>query len=113
MAATLLSGEFSRVDQLTRTSNRAAAAPDALGQGAIADLPSTRISEMNCEELVRVIQNAHLPFLSVEACEHLAFHDRQTLERLANLAQRCCFNRTTRPGSPVGNTTYERQTFDV
>src|SRR5262249_49789298 len=97
----------------TPTSSRLVAAPEALDQGTIADLPATRISEMNCHELVRVIRNAHLPFLSDEACEHLAFHDRQTLERLANLAQRCCFNRTTRPGSPVGNTTYERPTFDA
>src|SRR5262245_21728587 len=113
MAATLLSGELSHVDQLSPASNRAAAALDALDQGAIAELPSTRISEMNCDELVRVIQNARLPFLSGETHDHLAFHDRQTLERLANLAQRCCFHRTTRPGSPVGDTTYERQTLDA
>jgi len=111
MAATLLSGELAQVDQLTPTSSRAAASPEALDQGAIADLPSARISEMNRDELVRVIQNAHLPFLSGETSEHLPFHDRQTLERLANLAQRCCFYRTTRPASLVGNTTYERQTL--
>src|SRR5262249_36185688 len=110
MAAMLLSGELSHVDP---TSSRVSAAHNALDQGTIADLPSARISQMPCDELWGVIQNAHLPFLSTEACEHLPFHDRQTLERLANLAQRCCFNRTTRPGSPVGNTTYERQTFDA
>jgi len=113
MAPGLVSGELSRVAQQTSTVSHVAATLAALDQGTIADLPSTRISEMNCDELVRVIQNAHLPFLNDEACEHLTFHDRQTLERLANLAQRCCFNRTTRPGSPVGNTTYERQTFDA
>src|SRR5262245_9173378 len=113
MALSFVSVELSRVDQHTTTVSHVAATLEALDQGTIADLPSTRISEMNCDELVRVIQNAHLPFLSEAACEHLAFHDRETLERLANLAQRCCFNRTTRPGSPVGNTTYERQTFDA
>jgi len=110
MAATLLSGELSPVKQQTPTIGPVT---EALDQGTIADLPSARISEMNCDELVRVVQNAHLPFLSVEACEHLAFHDRKTLERLANLAQRCCFHRTIRPVGPVGNTTYERQTFDA
>jgi hypothetical protein len=35
------------------------------------------------------------------------------LERLANLAQRCCLNRTMRAGSPVGTTTYERQPSDA
>jgi hypothetical protein len=68
---------------------------------------------MSHDELVRVIQNAHLPFLSVETSEHLAFHDRHTLERLANLAQRCCLNRATRAGSLVGNTTCERKPFDA
>jgi hypothetical protein len=113
MAATLLSGELSHVDLLTPASGRVAAASEALDQGAIADLRSTQISELSCDELVRVIQYARLPFLSDEACEHLPFHDRQTLERLANLAQRCCFNRTMRPGRPAGNTTYERPTFDA
>jgi hypothetical protein len=113
MAATLQSGELSHVDQRTPASSRVAAALEALDQGAIADLPSARISEMNCDELVRVIRNAHLPFLADETCENLALHDRQTLERLANLARRCCFHRATRQDSPVGNTTYERQTFDA
>jgi len=52
---------------------------------------------------VRLIQTAHLPFLSDETGAHLAFHDRQTLERLANLARRCCLNRTARPGTQVGS----------
>ena len=112
MAVTLLSGELSHVNQETPATGRVPT-PEALDQGTIADLPSTRISEMNCDELVRVIRNAHLPFLSDEACEHLPFHDRQTLERLANLAQRCCFNRMTRTDRPVGNTTYARQIFDA
>ena len=112
MAVTLLSGELSHVNQETPATGRVPT-PEALDQETIADLPSTRISEMNCDELVRVIRNAHLPFLADETCEHLALHDRQTLERLANLARRCCFHRSIRPVSPVGNTTYERQTFDA
>ena len=112
MALALLSGEIDSVNQQIPAIGRAAIS-EALDQGTIADLPSTRISEMNCDELVRVIRNAHLPFLSDEACEHLPFHDRQTLERLANLAQRCCFNRMTRTDRPVGNTTYARQIFDA
>jgi hypothetical protein len=86
---------------------------DALDQGMIADFPSTRIAAMSCNELVRMIQVADLPFLTAETCEHLNFYDRQTLERLANLARRCCLNRTTRAGSLVGTTTYERQPFDA
>jgi hypothetical protein len=74
---------------------------EALDRG-LAEFPSARISEMNCDDLVRVIQNARLPFLSAETGEHLAFRDRQTLERLASLAQRCCLNRT-RAGQSAGH----------
>src|SRR5262245_44767768 len=116
MAPTVLSGELSELSDVERQpppSSRVPAVLDALDEVTIADLPWTRISEMNRDELVRVIQKAHLPFLSEERCAHLTFRDRQTLERLACLAQRCCFNRTSRPGSPAGNTTNERQTFDA
>jgi hypothetical protein len=88
-------------------------AVDALDAHTIADLPRTKILEMNRDELVRMIRNSHLPFLSEETSEHLAFHDRQTLERLASLAQRCCFYRMARSGSFVGNTTDDRPTFDA
>jgi hypothetical protein len=113
MTPNLLASRLSAAEQETPISSRIPAALDALDQGTIADLPSTRISDMNCDELVRVIQNAHLPFLNEETIAHLVFQDRQTLERLANLAQRCCFNRTIRPGSLVGDTNYERQTFEA
>jgi hypothetical protein len=102
-----------QVEQEVRADSRPPFAKDALDEGTISELPATRISEMSCDELVRVIQNAHLPFLSEETIEHLPFRDHQTLERLANLAQRCCFNRSTRPDSLVGNSTHERQTFEA
>jgi hypothetical protein len=73
---------------------------NALDQGTIADLRPTRIAQMTRDELVRMIRIADLPFLSAETYEHLALHDRQTLERLANLARKCCVNRTTHPRSP-------------
>jgi hypothetical protein len=113
MTPAVLSSELLEVQPETQTSGRLRVAVDALDQGTIADLPSARISEMDCDELVRVIQNAGLPFLSDETREHLVFRDRQTLERLANLARRCCLNRTTRAGSLVGTTTYALQTFDA
>jgi hypothetical protein len=106
MTPNLLARVLTEVEQATRTSNCAPPAIDALDQQTISDLPAARISEMSCGELVRVIQNAHLPFLSEETSAHLPFRDRRTLERLANLSQRCCFNRSTRPDSLVGNTTY-------
>jgi hypothetical protein len=113
MTPNLLAGGPGEVEQATRASSRAPVAIEELDQGTISELPATRISEMTCDELVRVIQNANLPFLSEETSAHLAFHDRETLERLVNLAQRCCFNRLTRPDSLVGNATYERQTLDA
>lgn len=66
----------------------------ALDYAAIGELPSARISQMDCDELVRVVRTAQLPFLSAETNEHLELRDRQTLERLANLARQCCHNRT-------------------
>jgi hypothetical protein len=113
MTPNVLASSPGKVKQEIRAGSRPPVAMDALDQETISELPATRISEMSCDELVRVIQNAHLPFLNEETSAHLVFQDRQTLERLANLAQRCCFNRTTRPGSLVGNTTYERQTFEA
>jgi hypothetical protein len=101
------------VEQATAAGGCIPAVLDALDQGTIADLPATRISEMTRDELVRVIQSAHIPFLNEESGAHLVFQDRQTLERLANLAQRCCFNRSTRADSQVGISTYERQTLDA
>lgn len=67
-----------------------------LDHAAIAELPPTHISQMDCDELVRVVRIAQLPFLSTETNEHLELRDRQTLERLANLARLCCRNRTAR-----------------
>lgn len=103
MTPNLPAHALSGADQKATMSSRVPAAPDVLDQGTIANLPSTRISELQSDDLVRVIQAADLPFLSAETGAHLAFLDHQTLERLANLARRCCLNRTTRPGTPVGN----------
>lgn len=94
MGPTLLVAERFSADQET-LAGRAPQTVDALDPGTTADLSWTRISEMNCDELVRLIQNAHLPFLSEEAGAHLHFQERQTLERLANLARRCCLKRMT------------------
>jgi hypothetical protein len=103
MGPTFLSVERSRAAQGTLTSIRAPECVDVVDPETIVDLSATRISEMNCAELVRLIETAQLPFLSAETGAHLAFHDRQTLERLANLARRCCLNRTAHPGTPVGS----------
>jgi len=90
MTPAILSGELSSVERQSPASSRIPVARDALDQGTIAELAWMRIPDMSRDELVRVIQNAHLPFLSDEVCAHLPFHDRPTLERLANLARRCC-----------------------
>jgi hypothetical protein len=99
------------VKQEIRAGNRPPVGMDAWDPETISELPAAKISQMSCDELVRVIQHAHLPFLSEETVEHLPFRDHQTLERLASLSQRCCFNRTTHRGTPVGKTTDERQTI--
>ena len=111
MATTVVPGKVSSPDRQTPMNSRIPIVQEEFGADTIARSPTTRISDMDRDELVRVIQNGHLPFLSHETCEHLPFHDRQTLERLANLAQRCCINRTTRTVNADGNTTHERQIF--
>jgi hypothetical protein len=112
MTPNVLAGGPGDVKQEIRAGIRPPVGMDALDPETISELPAARISQMSCDELVRVIQHAHLPFLSEETVEHLPFRDHQTLERLANLAQRCCFNRSTRPDSLVGQTTRARQTPD-
>lgn len=79
-------------DRATFDRNESTAAT-AHEQIDVADLPSLRISQMNCDELVRVVRAAQLPFLNSDVDRRLAFRDRQTLVRLANLARRCCRNR--------------------
>lgn len=66
---------------------------DGMDQELVAELPSTIIAQLNGDELLRVVQSGHLPFLSVGADQHLEFYDHETLVRLANLARRCCSNR--------------------
>jgi hypothetical protein len=66
---------------------------EALCKASIANLNSMVIDNMNCEELVEVIDSSEL--LTVQCSElpgHLAFFDRETLVRLAHIARRYCQN---------------------
>lgn len=64
---------------------------EALDKSEIAELSPTVIDDMSCDELARLIQVANLPDrLRSDLCQHLPFHDRTVLTRLAHLAQRCC-----------------------
>src|SRR5260221_7219544 len=50
MTPNLLAHGLSGVGQATQMSSRIPAAPDVLDQGTIANLPSTRISELQCDD---------------------------------------------------------------
>ena len=64
---------------------------EALDKSDIAELSSTTINNMTCDELVRLIQVASLrDLLRFELDQHVPFYDRTVLTRLAHLAQRCC-----------------------
>jgi len=61
-------------------------------KATIASLTQSDISQMTCEELVRVIRGARMTLLRSDIDEQLDGYDRTTLERLAHLARRCCRN---------------------
>lgn len=63
-------------------------------EAIITGLTGVEIGQMTDGELARVIRAARLPLLSLGVDLHLELYDRQTLERLAYLARRCCQNRT-------------------
>lgn len=102
----VLASDFAEFPRASHPGSLGSATPfHALDQRTIADLPSTIFAEMTRDELVRVIRIADLPFLAAATFEHLPLCDRQTLERLANLARRCCLNRKTSARSSCANTT--------
>jgi hypothetical protein len=68
---------------------------DPLDGATIAGLSAETISRMDSDELLRVIRAARLPFVTEENDAHLTFQDQETLERLANLARRCCQSRAS------------------
>jgi hypothetical protein len=59
---------------------------------AVAGLAVGMISEMGREELIRVIHGADLPLINSRNRHRLQYLDRSSLERLAQLARRCCRN---------------------
>ncbi len=65
---------------------------EALDKSTVAELSPTQISQMTSGELVRVILAAKLPLLRPETERRLEFQNLATLQRLANLAHRCCRN---------------------
>jgi len=65
---------------------------EALDKSTIADLSSASISEMDREELIRVIRAAELPLIDARILARLPDLDPATLERLAHLARGCCQN---------------------
>lgn len=68
---------------------RAETVPD---KATIASLSQSDISQMTCDELVRVIRAACMALPRTNIDEHLGCYDRPTLERLAYLARHCCRN---------------------
>ncbi len=90
MSPTLL--PTAAAEEFARTAS-APDAPAALDDSLIAGFTPVEIAQMTDAELARAIRSARLP-LSSGIDEHLEFHDRRTLERLAYLARRCCQART-------------------
>lgn len=73
---------------------------EALGKWDLAELSSTAINHMTCDELVRIIRVAGLPAqLFPNLDDRLPFYDHATLLRLVHLAQRCC---GTQGSGPLG-----------
>lgn len=66
---------------------------DALDKSLIAELSSSAIDKMSCEELARVVTAANLAQkLSREQSYVLPVGNREAMLRLAHLARRCCRN---------------------
>jgi hypothetical protein len=59
---------------------------------SVAKLAIGKIAEMSREELVRVIDGSDLPLINSSTRQRLRYLDRSTLQRLAQLARRCCRN---------------------
>jgi hypothetical protein len=59
---------------------------------AVASLAIGTISEMSREELIRVIHGADLPLINNRNRHRLQYLDQASLQRLAQLARRCCRN---------------------
>jgi hypothetical protein len=71
-----------------------ACGPDDPGfdKPAVAGLAIGMISRMSREELIRVIHGADLPLINGRNRQRLRYLDRDSLQRLAQLARRCCRN---------------------
>jgi hypothetical protein len=59
---------------------------------AVAGLAIGIISKMSADELISVIDGADLPLINNRNRQRLKYLDRPSLERLAQLARRCCRN---------------------
>jgi hypothetical protein len=59
---------------------------------AVAGLTIGIISKMSRDELIRVIDGADLPLIDSRNRQRLRYLDRPSLQRLAQLARRCCRN---------------------
>ncbi len=58
----------------------------------IAELSSTQIARMTRDELLRIVRDARMELLHRDIADHIELYDRETLQRLAHLARRCCRN---------------------
>lgn len=73
--------------------DEAPALNEAMDKSLIAELSSSAIDHMTCEELARVITAAELSrLLNRDQRFVLPLGNRETLLRLAHLARRCCRN---------------------
>jgi|HubBroStandDraft_5_1064220.scaffolds.fasta_scaffold461969_2 hypothetical protein len=59
---------------------------------SVAGLATSRIAEMSREDLICVIDGSDLPLINSSNRQRLRYLDRDSLQKLAQLARRCCRN---------------------
>jgi hypothetical protein len=59
---------------------------------SVAGLATGRIAEMSREDLICVIDGSDLPLINSSNRQRLRYLDRDSLQKLAQLARRCCRN---------------------
>ena len=79
-------------DKVVRIDKAARWHEQGFDKPAVAGLAIGMISKMSREELIRVIDGADLPLINSRNRQRLKYLDRPSLQRLAQLARRCCRN---------------------
>ena len=90
-----MASKFHRGDWPHASLSTSPAPTSAINGEAVAALPVGAIGSLDRDDLIRVIQEGHLPLVDSRTLRRLQFLDRSSLERLAHLSRRCCQTRRT------------------